>query len=129
MHSEPDPEPRRRGRGGHVELLTSLWASDEDALVYVAGERAQPLRRRHEIAQYYRDAVGTVETVEIAEVTDLLVDAADDRARASFAFRFAGREAAGGARFDVTIRVTMLARRDDDRWLLTRYHESSPGPV
>ncbi|SDP27361.1 SnoaL-like domain-containing protein [Actinopolyspora xinjiangensis] len=110
-------------------FLTELWAGEEDTLVYVAGERARPLRTRDEIARYYREALGPVESVDTAEVTDLLVDAEEDRGRAFFRFRFAGREAASDERFDVDIRITAIARRRDDQWVLVHYHESSPGPV
>ncbi|GAA4859181.1 zinc-binding dehydrogenase [Saccharopolyspora cebuensis] len=112
-----------------AELLTGLWAADEDDLVHVAGERAHPLRTRAEIARYYREALGPVSSVDTAEVTDLSVEAAGDRGRAFFRFRFAGREAPGDERFDVDVRITAIARRRDDRWGLVHYHESSPGPV
>ncbi|MBE9372882.1 zinc-binding dehydrogenase [Saccharopolyspora sp. HNM0983] len=112
-----------------AELLTGLWADDADDLVYVAGERTRPLRTRSEIARYYREALGPVRSVDTAEVTDLSVEAAGDRGRAFFRFRFAGREEASDERFDVGIWITALARRRDDRWVLVHYHESSPGPV
>lgn len=112
-----------------AELLTGLWAGDVDDLVYVAGERARPLRTRDEIARYYREALGPVSSVDAAEVTDLSVEAAGDRGRAFFRFRFTGREAASDKHFDVDIRITAIARRRDDDWVLVHYHESSPGPV
>lgn len=112
-----------------AELLTGLWADDEDNLVHVAGERAHPLRNRGEIARYYRETLSPVRNVDIAEVTDLSVETAGDRGRAFFRFRFAGREAASDDHFDVEIRITAIARRRDDRWVLVHYHEPSPGHV
>ncbi|SDQ28656.1 zinc-binding dehydrogenase [Actinopolyspora saharensis] len=112
-----------------AELLTGLWAGDEEVLVYVAGERARPLRTRGEIARYYRETLDPVGSVDTAEVTDLSVEAAGDRGRVFFRFRFAGREAASDERFEVDIRITAIARRRDDQWVLVHYHESSPGPV
>ena len=106
-----------------------MWAGDEDDLVYVAGERARPLRTRDEIARYYGEALGPVRSVDSAEVTDLLVEVPGDRGRAFFRFRFAGREAASDEHFEVDIRITAIALRRDDRWVLVHYHESSPGPV
>ncbi|WP_338598517.1 zinc-binding dehydrogenase [Saccharopolyspora sp. SCSIO 74807] len=122
----------RFGRGfaaADAELLTALWAGDEDDLVYVAGERTRPLRTYGEIERYYREALGPVGSVDSAEVTDLSVEAAGDRGRAFFRFRFAGREAASDERFEVDIRITAIARRRHNRWALVHYHESSPGPA
>lgn len=110
-------------------FLIGLWAADEDGLIYVAGERARPLRTRSEIAQYYREALDPVGTVDTAEVTDLSVDAAGERGHAFLGFRFVGRETVSSERFDVAIRITIIARRYDDRWVLIHYHESSPGPL
>lgn len=115
--------------GADAELLAGLWGDDEDDLVYVAGERALPLRTRGEIARYYREALGPVRSVDTAEVTDLSVEAAGDRGRVFFRFRFAGRAAANDEHFDVDVRITAIARRRDDRWALVHYHESSPGPM
>lgn len=112
-----------------TEILTELWADDEDNLVYVAGERARPLRTRDEIAQYYREALGPVGSVNTAEVTELLVDAGHDQGRAFFRFRFAGRDEESDELFDVDIRISMFAQIRDDRWALVHYHESSPGPL
>lgn len=110
-------------------FLTGLWASDADDLIYVAGERASPLRTRGEIARYYQEALGPVESVDTAEVTDLLVEAVGHWGRAFLRFRFAGRDAASGEHFDVDIRITIIARRRDGWWGLVHYHESPPGPL
>ena len=123
-------EQLRRGFAvADAEFLAGLWASDEDGLVYVAGERARPLRTRSEVAQYYRDSVGPIQSVDTAEVSDQSVDASGDRGRAFFGFRFAGRDAANGGTFDLHIWVTIVARRKGGRWALVHYHESSPGPM
>ncbi|KID32415.1 SnoaL-like domain [Prauserella sp. Am3] len=118
-----------RGGFAHADadVLADLWADDADDLRYVAGERARLLRTRDEIARYYSDALGGVDVVDTAEVTDLLVDAGTDRGHVVLRFRFAG--SAGTERFDVDIRVTMVAFRGDDGWALVHYHESTPGPL
>ncbi|SDQ78289.1 YybH family protein [Actinopolyspora saharensis] len=111
------------------EILAELWAGDEDGLVYLAGERARPLRTRDEIARYYRQALDPVGSVDTAEVTDQLVEAGEEWGRAFFRFRFAGRDEASGERFDVDVRISIFAQIRDDRWVLVHYHESSPGPL
>ncbi|ASU77500.1 hypothetical protein CDG81_03335 [Actinopolyspora erythraea] len=63
---------------GDADILTTFWVGDEDNLVYAVWEWARSLRTRDEIAQYYREALGPVGSVDTAKVTDLVVVAGEN---------------------------------------------------
>ncbi len=108
-----------------VERLKAIWDKEYDAIIYIAQEKAQPVRGWAGVERYYEGVAGLLERVRVMTVSDLSADVLDDVAYAYCVFHFEGEMK--GRSHVADGRVTFILRRKGGAWKVIHYHESRLG--
>lgn len=109
-----------------IEYLKSLWKEDEDGLVYIALEMAEPMHDPATIRKYLDRAKEECAPPQMS-VDELSIKVIGDIATTCFLFRFEFNFVGKTEWIVADGRVTMVLRRTADGWKLIVYHEALRG--
>lgn len=102
------------------QQLCSLWDRRHEGLIYVAQELPEPLQGWDAIERYYARTTDSPEPMIAMTIDALSIQTFGDTALAFFTFlAHAERD------LELAGRVSMVLRRNRDRWILIHYHRSA----
>jgi ketosteroid isomerase-like protein len=110
-----------------VERLKAIWDQDYDNIIYIAQEKAEPVRGWAGVERYYEGVARLLQRVRAMTVSDLSVDVLGDVAYAYCVFHFGGEMK--GRSHVADGRDTFILRRKGRAWKVIHYHESRPPTV
>jgi ketosteroid isomerase-like protein len=105
--------------------LMRIWDQEYNQIIYIAQEKAEPVRGWEGVAQYYQRVVQLLEKAKTMELSDVSIDILGDVAYAFLNFHFESQ--INGHPHIADGRVTFLLHRTLIGWKAIHYHESRLG--
>lgn len=113
----------------NVEMLKGIWDQSYENIIYVAQEKAQPVRGWAEVAQYYESVHRLLERITSMTIGEFSLDVFGDVAYVFCVFHFEGEMKGQKQPHIADGRNTFILHRKSGTWKLIHYHESVPGPL
>jgi len=107
--------------------LTAIWDQDYDTIIYIALERAEPLRGWAAVEHYYTRVLAQFVGHNSMTISDLVIDIAGDLAYAFCSFHFEGQVTGHDTPRIADGRTTFVLHRKAAMWRVIHYHESRRG--